>query len=260
MGSMTRVSVEPAWILHRYPYRDSSLLLEVFTREHGRTGLVARGARNSRCRWRGQLQLMSPLLLSWNLRGELGTLTAAETRGALAPIPGRCLLSASYLNELLLRLLNRHDPHPGLFDAYERAMVALPDSEEQVLRIFEKSLLQELGYGLQLDQEAGSGVPVEEQALYEYRLEQGPVRCDGSAGSGLLLRGTSLLALHRERPFDKQAGRELKALLRAALDLYLGARPLKTRTVLRELTALERTHGSRNVPGRLPDQQGDGHA
>ena len=238
MTNTSRVSLQAAWILHHYPYRDSSLLLEVFTREHGRIGLVARGARSARGRWRSQLQILRPLLLSWTLRGELGTLTGAEPRGAFEVLPGRQILCACYLNELLLRLLRRHDPHPDLYGAYEEALVCLPVSEEQTLRIFEKRLLQELGYGLLLDQEADSGDALAPDGLYEYQLERGPVRCDGGRGSGLLLRGASLLALYNDTLSDPQACREVKFLMRAALNHYLGPRPLRTREVLRQLTLL----------------------
>jgi DNA repair protein RecO (recombination protein O) len=172
------------------------------------------------------------------MRGELGTLTGAELRGAIEALPGRQILCACYLNELLLRLLSRHDPHPGLFDAYEAALVALPVAEEQALRIFEKRLLQELGYGLLLDQEADSGVAVAAEALYEYQLERGPVRCGVTQANGLFVRGASLLALYNDELSDPQACREVKFLMRAALARYLGSRPLRTREVLRQLTQL----------------------
>ncbi len=241
VAAADRVSLEPAWVLHHYPYRDSSLLLEIFTRGYGRIGLVARGARAARGRWHNQLQMLQPLLLSWNMRGELGTLTGVDSR-ALPPVyRGRAVLCACYLNELLLRLLRRHDPHPELFDAYEQAIGALSNSEEQALRCFEKHLLQELGYGLLLDQEADSGAPIDADALYEYRLERGPVRCRQDAGDGIYLHGTSLLALHEERLDGQRACREVKILMRAALGLYLGTRPLKTRAVLQQLTSLSRT-------------------
>jgi DNA repair protein RecO (recombination protein O) len=230
-----QAALEPAYVLHHYPYRDSSLLLEVFSRHHGRLGLVARGARSARARWCGQLQEFSPLLLSWSLRGELGTLTGLDTRGGKVVLAGRHLLSAYYLNELILRLLARHDPHPGIFDAYEQALQELVDREEPALRIFEKRLLEELGYGLLLDRTADSGLPLDSEATYGYQLERGPVRCDNPVDSGLYLRGSSLLSLHRETLADPQARRDAKRLLRAALSIYLGSRPLKTREVSRQL-------------------------
>jgi DNA repair protein RecO (recombination protein O) len=182
--------------------------------------------------------MLRPLLLSWQLRGELGTLTGVDSRGTVNVLQGRQVLSACYLNELLMRLLTRHDPHPELFLAYEQAVKTLAAAEEQTLRLFEKRLLQELGYGLLLDHEADSGAPVEADMLYEYRLEKGPVRCRQEHAAGIFLHGSSLLALYNDRLVAAQACREVKRLMRAALALYLGGRPLKTREVLRQLSSL----------------------
>lgn len=241
MSNRIRVSLEPAWILHHYPYRDSSLLIEVFSRQHGRIGLVARGARSAKARWHGHLQILRPLLLSWSIRGDLGTLTGVESRKAVKQLPARKVLSACYLNELLLRLLTRHDPHPELFAAYEEAIRELENGEEPVLRLFEKRLLQALGYGLLLDCEADSGAPVERDGRYEYQLERGPVPCAQTRADGIYLHGSSLLALEDDSLSEKQACREVKQLMRAALGLYLGSRPLKTREVLRQLASLSQT-------------------
>jgi DNA repair protein RecO (recombination protein O) len=239
MSKRSVVALDPAYILHHYPYRDSSLLLEVFSRNHGRLGLVARGARSARARWYGQLQGFRPLLLSWSLRGELGTLTGLDNREGQPSLAGRQLLSAYYLNELILRLLPRQDPHPGIFDVYEQALRELVGREEPALRIFEKRLLDELGYGLLLDREAGSGLPINPDATYEFQLERGPVRCDNAAATGILLCGASLLALHDEALTAPQARRDAKRLLRAALSVYLGTRPLRTREVLRRLAVFD---------------------
>jgi DNA repair protein RecO (recombination protein O) len=238
MSNRIRVSLEPAWILHHYPYRDSSLLVEVFSQQHGRIGLVARGARSAKARWYGHLQILRPLLLSWNIRGDLGTLTGVENRKAAQQLPARKVLSACYLNELLMRLLTRHDPHPELFVAYEQAIQGLESGEEPVLRVFEKRLLQALGYGLLLDHEADSGAPVERDSRYEYQLERGPVPCVQTKADGIYLHGSSLLALQNDSLTDSKACKEVKRLMRAALGLYLGSRPLKTREVLRQLSSL----------------------
>ncbi len=240
MTHTTRATLEPAWILHQHPYRDTSLLLEVFSREYGRIGLIARGARSARSRWQNQLQMLRPVALSWTLRGELGSLTGVESRGALGVFPGRQILCACYLNELLLRLVTRHDPHPEIFDAYEQALITLGDNEEQALRVFEKRLLQSLGYGLLLDHEFDSGMPVQEDGLYEYHLESGPVRRLTASHQGIFLQGSSLLSLNREQLRQPRACREVKCLMRAALALYLGARPLRTREVLRQLSVMSR--------------------
>jgi len=152
--------------------------------------------------------------------------------------PGRQVLCACYLNELLLRLMTRHDPHPEIFDAYEQAVMTLGVNEEQALRVFEKRLLASLGYGLLLEHEFDSGTPVREDVLYEYHLERGPVRCQRTSDAGIFLHGSSLLALHRDELQVSQVCREVKRLMRAALALYLGARPLRTREVLRQLSVM----------------------
>jgi DNA repair protein RecO (recombination protein O) len=241
MTNTSRVALEPAWILHQHHYRDSSLLLEVFSREYGRIGLVARGARSARSRSRHQLQILRPLALSWTMRGDLGTLTGVENRGMAGDFPGRQVFCACYLNELLLRLITRHDPHPEIFDAYEQAVASLGVNEEQALRVFEKRLLHWLGYGLLLDQEFDTGAPVQPDMLYEYCLERGPVRRQQVSDDGLFLRGSSLLALHSDTLDSQQACQEVKHLMRAALAQYLGSRPLRTREVLRQLSVMSHT-------------------
>ena len=145
MSDRVKVLLEPAWVLHHYPYRDSSLLLEVFSRAHGRVGLIARGARAAKGRWRNQLQILRPLLLSWSMRGELGTLTDAESVRAPLNWSGRQVLCASYLNELLLRLLTRHDPHPALFDAYQQALARLAGHEEAGAALLREALADRAG-------------------------------------------------------------------------------------------------------------------
>ncbi len=209
--------LHPGYILHQRAYRDTSLLLEVFTREHGRFGLVARGARGPKSRIRGLLQPFQPLLLSWSGRGELGTLSgveaAVESGRGVSRLTGAALYSGFYLNELLLRLLPRQDSHP-----------------------FEKQLLDALGYGLLLDHEADSGEPVCAEAEYVYALESGPRRCESAEARGLKLSGRSLLSLAAEDLADAQSLAESKRLLRAALELYLGGRELKTREVFAAIT------------------------
>ncbi|HET7674686.1 MAG TPA: DNA repair protein RecO [Gammaproteobacteria bacterium] len=233
---MERASLEPAYILHQRPWRDSSLLIEAFSRRHGRVGLIARGARRSKSKQRALLQPFQPLLLSWTGRGDLATLAGVEAAAAAMPLAGSALFCGFYLNELLMRLLHRHDPHPRLFDDYAAALAGLAGSidEEVALRLFEKRLLAACGYGLNLTSDIMSGEAVKADREYEYVLEQGPRVCGQGAG-GLVLGGSSLLALAADRLDDERVLREVKKLLRAALDMYLGGKPLKTREVLRAL-------------------------
>ena len=229
-----RVLLQPAFVLHRRPYRDTSLLLEVFSQDHGRVGLVARGAAGSRSRLKGLLQPFAPLLLSWIGAGELATLTAAEDAGRPIPLPPQRVLAGLYVNELLLRLLPRLDPHPGLFAAYPLllAELAAAPGEEPPLRRFEKRLLEELGYGLTLDCEAMNGTPIVAEEQYCYVLDRGPLAASPSK-VGVPISGQGLLALRDGSLNDPTVLREVKRLTRAALAVQLRGRALKTRELYR---------------------------
>jgi DNA repair protein RecO (recombination protein O) len=232
MSAATHPELVPGFVLHQRPYRETSALLEVFTPTHGRVGLVARGIHSPGSRRRGELQAFRALRLSWSERGELGTLTGVEADGPGVNLAGAALYSAFYLNELLVRLLVRHDPHPLLFDRYCQALQALserPADIELTLRLFEKQLLEETGYGLLLDVDCETGEPVQADRFYDYQLEAGPVEVTAAGGEGFLFPGSSLLALAQEQNIDQVVLRDAKRLMRAALSLYLGGKPLKSR-------------------------------
>lgn len=228
-----RVELHPAYILHQRPYRESSVLLEVFSVVHGRVGLVARGARGKGARWRGLLEAFRPLLLAWSGRGELGNLTAAEPDGSAARLQQRTLLSGFYLNELLLRLLHRHDPHPELFAAYREALgsLAAGEAEEPALRIFEKRLLESLGYALVLGHAADEPQPIEADADYYYQPERGACRRAPAGQAALRVRGRTLQALAAERLIEPEILREAKQLMRFVLAAHLGGQPLASRAL-----------------------------
>lgn len=230
-----RIRLQPAFLLRQRPFRDSSELLEVLTVDYGRIGLVARGSRGRRSRLRGLLRPFSPLLLSMSLRGDLATLTGAEAAGGAVSLGGEALFAGYYLNELILRLTRRHDPCPTIFDAYRDALVGMAGDDTDLapaLRKFEKRLLDALGYGLQLEYEAGTGNPVEPDQWYEYRVDSGPRLLGSSRQARLRIHGKTLLAL-ADDSLDGQPGlHEAQRLLRACLDAQLGDRPLKTREVL----------------------------
>lgn len=229
-----RVLLQPAFILHRRPYLNTSLLLETFSREQGRLGLVARGASAPRSRLKGLLQPFTPLLLSWTGAGELATLTGAEEAGRPVPLPPNRVLVGLYVNELLVRLLPRQDAQPGLFAAYETVLaeLATADGEEPPLRRFEKKLLEELGYGLTLDREAASGVPIVAEERYRYVLDRGPLAASQSR-TGVPISGRGLLALRDGILADPTVLKEVKRLTRAALAEQLRGRTLKTRELYR---------------------------
>ncbi len=238
MAAHTKVNLAPGFVLHRRPYRDTSLLIEAFCPEHGRVGLVARGAGSGRSRRAALLQPFSPLLLSWSGRGELATLSGVEADGAPITLSGGTLYSGFYLNELLTRLLQRHDPHPQLFAVYRLALQQLAggDDAEWALRLFERELLQELGYGLMLLEDA-QGTAIDPERAYCYHLEHGPLPRFNEGQRCLRIDGRSLLALAgRGCEADRRDAAVLsdcKRLMRAALRLYLGEKPLASRELFR---------------------------
>jgi DNA repair protein RecO (recombination protein O) len=222
--------------------------VETLTREHGRVGVVARGAKRPRSELRGLLQAFQPLALGWAGTGELKTLVKAEWRGGL-PLPsGAALLSAFYLNELILKLVPREDPHPALFDAYEAALAALieergPGAQAVVLRRFELRLLAELGYALALTHEVDTGQPVVAQQRYHYAFDRGPHRrATEPAARWPVVRGATLIALAQERYPDAETAAEAKRLMRQVLDHYLEARAIVSRRIVQDLQALDDEH------------------
>lgn len=233
MSSSSNEELEAAFLLHRRPYRETSALLEIFTHGHGRIALVARGARRPRSALRAALTPFVPLLVSWSGRGEVGTLRGAEPQGPAVSISGDALLSGFYLNELLLRLIHRHDPHPELFEAYAGALGALAQGAdaEFTLRVFEKRMLESIGYGLLLDREADSGLPVVREQRYAYRADHGPGPAAVRAIDCVEVSGATLLALAGEQPLDDAGRREAKRLMRFVLRAHLGGRPLASRAM-----------------------------
>lgn len=231
------VQLQPGYVLHHRPYRDTSRILELFTRDHGRVSLFARGARGGRKAGASLVSVLQPfnrVLVSWTGRGEAGQLTAAEFDGAFATLPADRMVSGFYLNELLLKLFARHDSHPDVFDLYSATIEILKHGGDAVapLRVFEKRLLEALGYGLTLERDAVSGLPIESEAVYHYRLEQGAVRAADVAEGNLMFAGSTLLCLAREELSDARICADARRLLRAALDRCLEGRELKTRQVM----------------------------
>lgn len=231
MTASHRIVLEQAFVLHNRPFRNTSALVEAITREYGRVGLVARGARGARSSLRGLMQPFIPLLLSWSGRGELFTLTGAEAAGAAVPLSGQRLITGLYLNELLMRLMHRYDPHPELFDLYAHTLVMLSESEaeEPVLRRFELGLLQAIGYALILDHDAFSGESIAPDIDYVYDPEHGPRRASGREDEGILVKGATLLALACGCD-GRSCGVQEKRFMRAVIAHHLGGRPLNTRS------------------------------
>lgn len=229
-----RVEAQPAFVLHSRPWRETSLLLEIFSRDHGRVGLLARGVRGPRARLsRATLEPFQLLQTDWAGQGELPNLRAAEAVGPSRRLTGDALLSGLYVNELLVRLTARHDPHPELFARYANLLAELvePGSLAWNLRRFERDLLAELGYALQLEHEAESGEPLDAQADYHYAPEQGPLRAS-ARGEGKTIRGAALIALRDDKLPATADLIALRRLLRAVIGEHVGERGLRAWKIL----------------------------
>jgi DNA repair protein RecO (recombination protein O) len=236
--STRRVWLAPAYVLHQYACRDTSRIVEVFTAEYGRLTLFARGANGPKSTLKGILRPFQRLLVSWSGISEACPLVTAEADGQVTGLPPERLMSGFYLNELLLKLTERRDPHPEIFFSYAACVQALceGDVEEPTLRRFEKRLLNELGYGLELTR-TGDGLPVEEDKYYRYALQSGPQLCVADTPGAIY--GRSLADLQAESFEDARSLRDAKRVLRAAIDVCLDGRTLKSREVMLALRQRE---------------------
>jgi DNA repair protein RecO (recombination protein O) len=236
-----RIDQQPAFILHARAYRETSLLLECYTRDFGRIGAVARGVRRERSRMpRALLQPLTPVSLGWSGSGDLVTLIGVEARDAALDLAGEALLCGLYVNELLLRLTPRHDAHAGLFADYARTLGRLSQGENPpwTLRRFERDLLDRLGYGVDLSVDSATGALLDPQMTYGYRHEAGPVPWR-SAADGPRASGAALLALARdERPADTELA-QLRRWLRAVIAVHLDGGELQSWKLLAEMPKVE---------------------
>ncbi len=239
MTAHRRVQQQPAYILHHRPFRDSSQILDILSRDHGKLSLVARGSRGARSKLKGILRPFMPLEVSWVLKTDLGTLTGADVRGAPLSLTGDALLSGYYLNELLIHFLHRHDPQPEVFDTYAQTLTALGASESVApcLRQFEIELLRHIGYALNLEHEAATQQALVADASYEYRVEQGPVAVDRKEGA-LVFSGATLTAIAAQSFDQPETLRAANRLLREVINFHLGGRELRTRKVLVDIHKL----------------------
>jgi DNA repair protein RecO (recombination protein O) len=237
MQSKRRADDEPGYVLHTYPYLETSLIVETFTRRFGRISLLARGARRPRSAMRGVLLAFHPLRLGWSGASDLATLRQAEWAGGLRQLHGRGLMCGFYLNELILRLLPREDPHEALFDVYAEtiARLSLDQPVAAILRTFEKRLLAELGYAPVFDREAATGAPIEPGTSYSYEPDRGPVR---SSRGDFLVRGQTLLDLAADDYSRAETRDEARYLMRTLIGQRLHGQTLHTRDVLLELNDL----------------------
>ncbi|MDB5796665.1 MAG: recO [Paucimonas sp.] len=235
----TRIAQQPAFVLHSYPYKETSLIVELFSRDHGRIALVAKGAKRPHSRLRGVLQTFQPLSVGWSGKSEVRTLTAAEWVGGMLPLEKSALLCGFYLNELLVRMTAREDPHPALFDHYVATLNQLAHDEPApvVLRKFELALLKETGVAADITVSARSGRAVVAENAYVVDPEQG-AREAMAAELAPIVAGKTLLDMEREDYSDSVTLAQSKLLLRYLLAHHLGGTPLSTRQILIDLTQL----------------------
>lgn len=226
---------QQAFVLHAYPYRETSLIVELLSREFGRLAVVARGAKRPRSALRGLLLPFQPLYLSWFGKSELRTLRSAEWQGGQPPLTGTALICGFYLNELMLRLTARDDPHITLFDRYQDSLKELTTTQNYspILRRFEKELLQQLGYAIPLDKEIDSGEAINQHKSYYYVVERGPTLQENR--NAVMVSGRSLLDLSEGSFSSATTLRECKILLRSVINHYLGDATIHTRQILKDL-------------------------
>lgn len=237
----SRQDQQPAFVLHHYPFRETSLVIETFTRDFGRVALLARGARRPRSALRGVLLAFQPLFIGWSGKSELKTLHRAEWQGGYLQLKGASLICGFYLNELLLKLLARDDPHERLYAIYQETLTALAAGSDHAasLRRFEKNLLGELGYALTLDRDAEAGTPIAAECRYAYVVERGPVAVDGVVQQNAVeLSGQTLIDMQSDNYTSAVTQQQSKALMRALINHHLGNQVLHTRSLLRDLQQL----------------------
>ncbi|MEY4209191.1 MAG: repair protein RecO [Pseudomonadota bacterium] len=234
-----RIVNQPAFVLHSYPYKETSLIVEVFSRDFGRVPLIAKGAKRPHSQLRGVLQTFQPLQLGWTGKSEVRTLTTAEWIGGLLPLERSALLCGFYLNELMVKLLARDDPHPALFDHYVSALNQLAHDEPAaiVLRQYELALLKETGVAASLAKVASSGEVVEPDLLYVVDPERGPREALAS-DTMPVVSGRTLIDMEAGNYADATTQQQSKFLMRYLLSHHLSGAPLNTRQILIDLLHL----------------------
>ncbi|WP_233831438.1 DNA repair protein RecO [Paraburkholderia sp. ZP32-5] len=239
-SSEYRISEQPAFVLHSYPYRETSLIIDVLSRDHGRLALVAKGAKRPHSALRGVLQTFQPLSLAWSGRSEVRTLTGAEWVGGMLPLAGDALLCGFYVNELLVKFCAREDPHPQLFHHYVVTLTRLAHDEPpvQVLRSFERVLLRETGYAMALDRTVARKA-VSAEGRYVFDPERGVREAsDEWPAQWPVISGQTLLDMEKDDYHRAQTVSQSKTLMRFLLNTYLGGAPLATRQILIDLQNL----------------------
>ena len=236
-SSSKRIQNQPAFVLQHWPYSETSLLVDLFTKKTGRITVIAKGARRLKSRYRGVLLPFQPLAVLFTGKGDVKTLTGAEPVGLRLLLSRDHLMCGFYLNELIIKMLYRYDPYEKLYSVYERGLVELSHKldAEFTLRRFEKHLLEQAGYGLHLQNDISTGLPIDKNVVYRYLPELGPIVDSNSRSDGVLIHGDALIALDQEEVFTERVRRELKQLNRIVLATHLQGKPLNSRRMYAQL-------------------------
>ena len=236
--ALIRQDNEPVYVLHTYPFKETSLVAELFSKQFGRVATVAKGARRPRSAMRGQLQAFQMFAATWSGKNELKILHGLEWADSLVSLQGEALMCGFYLNELLLRLLPREDAHKGLFEYYQATIKMLASGQDLAthLRRFELKLLQEMGYAVPL-REDENGEAVLADKTYRYEAEYGASALNKTK-NGVQLSGNTLLDMANDDYTSAQTQQQSKQLMRYLLAHYLGDKPLHTRQLLIDLQGL----------------------
>ncbi len=223
------------YVLHSYPYKETSLIVEAFTHTYGRISCVAKGAKRPASRLRGSIQLFQPLEMEWSGRNELKNLYRVDWVGGVPILDGLPLICGFYINELILNLLAKDDPCEKLFQYYYNVINDL-NSESSIsiaLRKFEINLLKEIGYQLKLDFSEGQNVPIKPKSVYTYLPETGPVELRGNSQYKLKVHGKTFCDIQNANFSDPRTLFESKKLMRYLLEYYLGDKILYSRELLK---------------------------
>lgn len=235
MSTTFSTAQHQAYVLHKRAYSETSLIVELFIRDVGKKTLIAKGARRKKSQFSGILEPFNQLRVNWSGRSSLATLTLAERCQEPVQLVSKRLFCGLYLNELIMNLLTHDDPHQHLFDHYQHCIHALQSSLdlELLLRQFELTLLEQIGYGLQLEHEGQNGEPVVAEKRYRYLSDQGLVTVERTDLT--TITGSTLIALLRGEALTDQQKREAKLLLRGIIDNRLEGKPLRSRDLFRTI-------------------------
>lgn len=235
-----KAGLTEAFILHTRKYRDTSMIVELLTRDEGRVPAVLRGVRSKKSKLAGHIQPFARLMVSWIGRGELKTIRTVDFPWSPPTFTGGALITGLYINELLVRLVGKYEPIPEVFDAYGPLIykIALGVDMPDALRRFELSLLRELGYGITFEAEARTGEPVSADALYRYVPDEGFLKVAEAHPDTYVLKGADLLAILEERFEAPGVDACAKRIIRSSFAALLGGRQLRSRELFRKFEAL----------------------